>query len=67
MRYLSTLMNRLNALRPCALATTAFKAAEQHISSLKVRTLDKLDDERLAIINLLLSLQNLRCDSRASQ
>ena len=66
-RYLSTLMNRLNALRPCALATTAFKAAEQHISSLKVRTLDKLDDERLAIINLLLSLQNLRCDSRASQ
>lgn len=66
-RYISTLVHRLNELRSCASTTAPFRAAEQHLSSLKARTLGALDDERLAIINLLLSLQEMRCYSKASQ
>ncbi|MEQ1656985.1 MAG: hypothetical protein ABL983_00990 [Nitrospira sp.] len=66
-RYLTTLMNRLEALRPCAAAKASFKAAEQHLISLKRRVLGNLDDERLTIINLMLSLQNLHCDIRSNQ
>ena len=67
MRYLATLVKRLETLKPCAEAAAPFKAAKQHLDSLKLRSLDRLDEERLAIVNLLLSLQDLRCDRKAGQ
>ena len=67
MRYLATLVSRLETLKLCAETTAPFKAAKQHLDSLKLRPLDRLDEERLAIINLLLSLQDLRCDRKAGQ
>jgi Domain of unknown function (DUF4091) len=66
-RYLTTLVDRLEELKPCASAAVPFKMAEQHLGTLKSRPLDKLDDERLAIINLLLNLRDLYCDRKASR
>lgn len=66
-RYLTTLVDRLEELKPCASAAVPFKMAEQHLGTLKSRPLDKLDDERLAIINLLLNLRDLHCDRKASR
>lgn len=66
-RYVTTLVDRLQALKPCSSATEPFKAAEQYLGSLKSRALEKLDDERLAIIDLLLNLRDLRCDRKASR
>lgn len=66
-RYLATLVDRLEELKPCASAAVPFKMAEQHLGTLKSRPLDKLEDERLAIINLLLNLRDLHCDRKASR